>query len=318
MEEIATSNQKQNPRASIVIAVLNRSALLDRCLSSLLCQVYPLEDLEVLVCDDGSTEDLKPVVARFQGLLPRMKFLRRDRSEGPAAARNMGVRCSKAPIVVTLDSDVICAPDFLSRLVGALEEHNEWVAAQGAVIPAGASSSPLWDAPINNGEVYLTGASAYRGKALFHVGGFDEALIVGEDAAIAAEILEMGGFGFVEEAVVYHPRRRVTLRTHWQWRRNWKYEMILAKRYGFLSFPGHPAGRFPRLRVALAAVVTLPAGRFIEGIKYVRNKPFDGTLACLYALFDVFCGVWALPIILFSRVPPRRNYLSTQKDCTSQ
>jgi hypothetical protein len=85
--------------------------------------------------------------------------------------------------------------------------------------------------------------------------------------------------------------------------------MILAKRYGFLSFPGRPAGPFPRLRVALAAVVTLPAGRLIEGVKYIRYKPSDGMLACLYALFDVLCGIWALPEILFGCVPARRNYI---------
>jgi hypothetical protein len=85
--------------------------------------------------------------------------------------------------------------------------------------------------------------------------------------------------------------------------------MIVAKRYGFLAFPGKDAGRFPRLRVALAAVVTQPGGRFNEGIRYMRKNFFEGLLACLYALFDVFCGLMALPTILFSVVPPRRNYL---------
>jgi hypothetical protein len=133
---------------------------------------------------------------------------------------------------------------------------------------------------------------------------------------LAARLLKLGEYGYVPQAVAYHPVRRVTLRTHWRWRRHWKYEMILAKRYGFLSFPGHPAGPFPRLRVALAAIVTLPAGRFIEGVKYIRHKPSEGMLACLYALFDVICGLWALPSILFSSVPPRRNYLSTDKNVT--
>jgi glycosyltransferase involved in cell wall biosynthesis len=314
MVEISESSQANEPRVSVVIPVFNRPDLLDRCLSSLFQQDSPLADIEFLVCDDGSTVDLGPVWKRFQGIPPQIKFLRRDASKGPAAARNMGIRHSKASIIVTIDSDVICARDFLRRIVEALEEHPEWAAVQGAVIPIGACASPIWDAPTNNGEAYLTGASAYRATVLFQVGGFDEALLVGEDAAMAAEILSMGEFGFVKEAIVYHPRRPVTLRTHWDWRRNWKYEMILAKRYGFLSFPGKPAGQFPRWRIAKAAVCNLPAGRFLEGVNYLKINPLEAILACSYALFDLFCGLLSLREILFGKVPPRRNYLTHQLD----
>jgi glycosyltransferase involved in cell wall biosynthesis len=312
--EISESRQGHGPRVSVVIPVFNRPNLLERCLSSLLHQDSPPGDVEVLVCDDGSTIDLGPVLKRFQGIFPQIKLLREDLSRGPAAARNMGIRCSQASIIVTIDSDVICARDFLHRIVEALEEHPEWAAVQGTVVPIGACPSPIWDAPTNNGESYLTGASAYRTTALFEVGGFDEALLVGEDAAMAAEILKMGEFGFVREAIVYHPRRRVTLRTHWHWRRNWKYEMILARRYGFLCFPGNPAGRFPRWRIARAAVCTLPGGRFLEAMKYLKANPVEAILGCCYALFDVFCGLLSLRDILWGKVPARRNYLKDGMD----
>jgi GT2 family glycosyltransferase len=181
-------------------------------------------------------------------------------------------------------------------------------------------NSILYDAPESNGQAYLSGVSAYRADALLKVGGFDETFLLPacEDADLAARLLKIGDYGYVPGAVAYHPTRRVTLQTHWRWRRHWKYEMILAKRYGFLSFPGNLAGPFPRLRVALAAVVTLPAGRFIEGVKYIKHKPSDGMLACLYALFDVFCGFLALQSILFSYIPPQRNYLSNHIEDTGQ
>ena len=86
--------------------------------------------------------------------------------------------------------------------------------------------------------------------------------------------------------------------------------MILAKRYGFLGFQGKSVGRFPRLRVAVAAVLTLPGGRFIQAARYIRRNALDGTRGIFYALFDVFCGLSALPTILFGTVPPRRNYLA--------
>jgi GT2 family glycosyltransferase len=228
---------------------------------------------------------------------------------------------SIAPIIIFVDGDVVADQALVSQLVTSLDKNPEWVGAEAKIESIGRNKGPLWDAPTcYNGGRYHTAAIAYRRKALGDVGGFDENFMLPacEDVDLAARLLKLGKSGYVPEAIAYHPVRRVTLWTHWRWRRHWKYEMILAKRYGFLSFPGHPAGPFPRLRVALAAIVTLPAGRLIEGVKYVKRKPFDGVFACLYALFDVFCGFWALPSILFSRVPPHCNYLSNHIEDTGQ
>jgi len=295
---------------AVVIPARNRPDLLEKCLSSLVKQDYPLNECEILICDDGSTEDLRSVTEKFNGAILKVRLLRQQ-PKGPAAARNMGFRSSNADVFICLDSDIVCEQDFLKRIVDALEKNPTWVAAEATVLPQGGNNSILMDAPENRGKGFPSGASAYRADALLKVGGFDEAFLLPacEDADLAARLLKLGDYGYVPEAVAYHPTRRVTLQTHWRWRRHWKYEMFLAKRYGFLSFPGHPAGPFPRLRVALAAIVTLPAGRFLGGFKYIRTKPSHGLLACFYALFDVFCGLWALPSILFLRIPSRCNYL---------
>jgi GT2 family glycosyltransferase len=226
----------------------------------------------------------------------------------------MGIRSSTAEVLVCLDSDVVCASNFLALLVESLGSHPDWVAAEGRIKPAEGQGGPLWDAPeCETGGRYHTAAMAYRRNALMNAGGFDETfkLAACEDVELAARLLEHGMIGFVGEAMVFHPRRRVTLRTSWFWWQQWRYVTVLAKRYGFLAFPGRPAGPFPRLRVALAAVVTLPAGRFLKGLKYSTGNLYDGIVACLHALFDVPCGVCALPSILFGRVPPRLDYLNT-------
>jgi len=310
-ENKAASNILQTKKVAIVIPVKNRPDLLEECLSSLVDQDFSINECEVLLCDDCSEDDLEIVVNRFRERIPKIQLLRQKESKGPAAARNMGFRSSLAAIFVCVDNDIVWEQDFLPRIIDALETHPKWVAVQGFLLPKGNMNSILYDAPESNGQVYLSGVSAYRADALLKVGGFDEAFLLPacEDADLAARLLKLGDYGYVPEAVAYHPTRRVTLQTHWRWRRHWKYEMFLAKRYGFLSFPGHPAGPFPRLRVALAAIVTLPAGRFLGGFKYIRTKPSHGLLACFYALFDVFCGLWALPSILFLRIPPRCNYL---------
>lgn len=143
------------------------------------------------------------------------------------------------------------------------------------------------------------------------VGGFDEAFPYPacEDIDLAARLLQIGKYGYVPEAIVYHPVRPLSWRTFWNWRKFWKYIVILAHRYGFLAFPGKHVGRFPRFRVALAAVLTSPGGRFLSGVKHLQRSPREGIWNCGFAMFDILCGVCALKDIFFVEVPPVRNYL---------
>jgi len=299
-------------QVAVVIPVRNRSDFLRNCLNSLVAQDYPIRQCEVIVCDDHSEEDLEPVIEAFRPHLPKLKLLGQKKHCGPGAARNMGFRSSSAGMFVCLDSDIVCHPDFLKELLGILKANPSWVAVEATLIPNQNQPSPLWDAPLcDQGGRYHTAAIAYRRDALFRAGGFDETfkLAACEDVDLAARLFEHGTIGFSSEAKAIHPLRKVTLHTHWQWRRSWKYITVLAKRYGFLAFPGRDAGRFPRLRVALAAMLTQPGGRFLEACKYIKKNLREGIIAGLYAIFDVICGLTALPVIIFCPLPPRRNYL---------
>ncbi|WP_295436371.1 glycosyltransferase family 2 protein [uncultured Thiodictyon sp.] len=303
----------QSLRASVVIPVRNRPDLLARTLETLTEQTISPAEFEILVCDDGSTDDVAALVERFI-VGPVMVRLERQAPSGPAAARNLGTRAALAPVVIFVDSDVIADGALIRALVEALDTHPEWQGAEAALFPAGEDTGILWDAPASTaGGHYHTAAIAYRRAVLKIVGGFDEEfkLPACEDVELAVRVLTHGPIGFVSGAKVWHPRRKVTALTHWRWRRHWRYETILAVRYGILVFPGRRAGPFPRLRVALGAVVTLPAGRFLSGLKVFFSRPKDGGQAMLYALFDVICGISALPTILFSAVPVRRDYLQS-------
>jgi GT2 family glycosyltransferase len=308
---LSAAVDRDKPKISVVIPIRNRHTLLRETLLYLVCKDSSSLNFEVLICDDGSTEDFQSMIKEVGRTFPYLRLVKQA-PKGPAAARNLGVRKSASPIVLFLDSDVLPDRGLISRLVGALDKNSDWMGAEARIESDGVKKGPLWDSPVcQNGGRFHTAAIVYRRDALVRVGGFDESFKMPacEDVDLAAQVLKHGPIGFVPEAVAKHPCRRSTIKTHWRWRRFWKYEMFLAKRYGFLAFPGKDAGPFPRLRVALAAVVTQPGGRFIEGIRYMREDFFEGSLACFYGLFDVLCGTWALPSIFFSRVPERKNYL---------
>ncbi|MEI6037967.1 MAG: hypothetical protein WCQ91_08600, partial [Planctomycetota bacterium] len=113
---------------------------------------------------------------------------------------------------------------------------------------------------------------------------------------------------FVSEAVVYHPRRRRTAVSCWKARKNWQYVQLLACRHGFLGWPGNTTAR-PRLRTAVCAAVTLPAGRFIEAVRRLPRAPVDALRGLGLACVDWIGGVVMVPTILLAPVPPHRSQI---------
>jgi GT2 family glycosyltransferase len=312
--------QNSQHSISVVVPVRDRADLLTRCLHSIKQQDFPAENFDVIVCDDGSTGDLSGVIENFLPGPPTIR-LERQNCRGPAAARNLGIRKSCSPIVLFIDSDIVADNGLIQNLVAALKKNPDWKGAEACLLPIEGSVSPLWEAPdAPAGGRFHTAAIAYRRNALITAGGLDESFLLPacEDVELAARILMQGSIGFVPEAKAFHPRRKVNLRIHWRYRLHWKYLVILAKRYGILVFPGCKIKRFSRLRIAVAAVITLPFGRLRHALRWLKRNPSSAALASLYALFDVVCGLWALPGILFCTVPDRIDYLRGKAAATNQ
>jgi glycosyltransferase involved in cell wall biosynthesis len=101
---------------SVVIPAFNRAQLVDRAVSSVLSQSFT--DFEVIVVDDGSTEDLRlacPAVSHRQ-----VRYIRQE-NQGPARARNTGIAAATGQYVSFLDSDDVFLPNNLESLVGQFQ-----------------------------------------------------------------------------------------------------------------------------------------------------------------------------------------------------
>lgn len=98
---------------SVVIPTYNRAAQLRTCLESLDAQSY--RQFEILVCDDGSSDESATVVAAFkaQTSLPVHYFYNKNWG-GPAYPRNVGIMNASAPWICFLDSDDTWRPDKLA------------------------------------------------------------------------------------------------------------------------------------------------------------------------------------------------------------
>jgi glycosyltransferase involved in cell wall biosynthesis len=108
-------------KVSVIIRTYNRAYIVAEAIESALNQTYG--DYEVLVVDDGSTDNTSEVVQRFGD--PRLRYVRHERNQGVGAACNTGVAESRGELIAFLDSDDIWRPEKLERQVACMEQHPE-------------------------------------------------------------------------------------------------------------------------------------------------------------------------------------------------
>ncbi|GHG67546.1 glycosyltransferase family A protein [Comamonas sp. JC664] len=202
-------------RFSVIIPTYNRARLLEAALDSVFAQEE--QDFEVLVVDDGSTDDTLETLARYG---ERVRVLQ-QRNAGPGAARNLGIQAARGEYVAFLDSDDLWFPWTLATYRRVLEE------APGTSVVLGSSvdfSQPESLARVKREPLqvlrfadYLASASdktprtacvlAVRTEALRRVGGFTHARISGEDYDLLYRMGTEPGFAWVRAPAVVGYRK---------------------------------------------------------------------------------------------------------------
>jgi glycosyltransferase involved in cell wall biosynthesis len=109
------------PKVSVIIPTYNRSSMVKDAICSVLAQTET--DLEVLVVDDGSTDDTCSVV---EGLGDsRIKYYYKENG-GPASTRNFGLSKAKGEYIAFLDHDDLWPDNYLTVMIANLEKHEEF------------------------------------------------------------------------------------------------------------------------------------------------------------------------------------------------
>jgi GT2 family glycosyltransferase len=162
-------------RLSVVVPTYNRSEVLRVCLASLARQTLSSDQFEVLVVDDGSTDDTESVVGSFRGALP-VRYLRQPQNRGRAAARNRGIREASGDVVVFVDSDVFPVPGFLAAH-RSVHLASPRAVGRGPLLLTSHLDDPFGKPPLlpDPSPAFLDTANAsVRREHLLAAGGFDE------------------------------------------------------------------------------------------------------------------------------------------------
>jgi N-acetylglucosaminyl-diphospho-decaprenol L-rhamnosyltransferase len=252
-----------------VIVAYNRYELTASCLRHLRSQTV---DHHVIVLDNGSTDDTR---ARIAAEWPGVQLEHFDDNRGFPEACNRGVAAGAGEIVVLLNNDVDCNPDFLERLVWPLRDPTVGSVASLLLQPGGetidsmglAADAVLAGFPRLQGlpagraldsNPVLAGpagaAAAYRRTAWEQIGGLDETIVAYMEDFDLALRLRMAGWRSVAEpeAVGVHLGSATHgFRSPWQRRQGGFGRGYVLRRYGLLR------GRTAPRALATEAVVVL-------------------------------------------------------------
>lgn len=201
-------------RFSVVVPAFNEAGYLPRSLSSIrqaalvLGDMFPGEAPEVIVVDNGSTDETATVARDFGALVVD------ERRRGIAIARNAGAREARGDVLVFLDADYRVLPSFLTRMACGY-------AADASIAGAGVrvALEPTEIDPITRSLGYVGlmllrrvrnmsfGVTTFRRECFEALGGFDEALYALEDVEILERLAgpahrKLGGYQILTDVLV--------------------------------------------------------------------------------------------------------------------
>lgn len=213
---LTSPERKGPPFVDVIVPVFNDSERLTRCLRALEEQSYPADQYQVLVIDNGSSEDITGVCRAF----PRVRCLSEPRP-GSYAARNKGIACSEGQILAFTDADCLPHLDWLEKGVTRLMAMPECGLVGGDVIvfprdSTRRTAAELYESAfafqqrrrVEESHWSVTANLFVRRSVFESVGPFDAGLLSGGDVEWGKRAHALGHqIMFAEDARVDHPAR---------------------------------------------------------------------------------------------------------------
>lgn len=243
------------PRVSVIIPTYNRRGYLRQAVDSVLAQTRP--DFEVLVVDDGSTDDTPRVIASMAD--PRLRCLWQANA-GRSAARNRGMAAARGEFIAFLDDDDQYLPHKLAAQVAFLDEHGDvdLVGAGVEIVDAQGKSLRTWrtwlDQPVLTLETCLyacplpTCSVLLRRAMLARLDHwFDPAQALAEDTDFFLRLLLAGGRMAWLPEIVSTYRQHSGSSQHDGAQYAASYDYLLNKLFARPDLPGHVRAERDRL-----------------------------------------------------------------------
>ncbi len=235
-------------KLSVIVPCFNAADTIPIQLEALTNQQWS-EPWEVIVSDNGSTDDSVTIVEKYQEKLPNLRIVDGSKKRGAAHARNVGVLAATSDVLAFCDADDEVAPGWVAAMGEALSKY-DFVACR---LEREKLNEP-WTIKYRSGNAQSEGLIEYkyppylphaaaaglgvRRSVHEAIGGFDETMLLLEDTDYCWRIQLAGTeLHFVPEAVIHHRFRHTTGSLYRQARLWGNYNVLLYKKYRPLGMP---------------------------------------------------------------------------------
>ena len=199
-----------NPLVSVIIPTKNASKTLETCLRSIVGQTYP--NFEIIIADGESQDGTGSIAERYGVRILKMPgFLERT------AKKNLAAKQSKGDFLYFVDADFELTHTVIEKCLQTCQG-----GADGIIVPERVAWRPgFWsecrrfEILSYNGDYWVESPRFFRREVFFRAGGFDEALVFGEENDLCLKVRNSGGRIARISAYLYHhegPIRSVIMR----------------------------------------------------------------------------------------------------------
>ncbi|MEM2507240.1 MAG: glycosyltransferase, partial [Nitrososphaeria archaeon] len=205
---------------SIIIPTYNRAHLISRAIQSVLNQTY--QNFEVIVVDDGSTDNTREVIKRFQRRDSRIRYIRHDINKGVSAAKNTGIKSAKGKYIAFIGDDDEWFASKLKKQVALLQKsgnnvgivHTNCYINNGQKLTIFNKNYPFDQSfkRILEGNFIADFTCLIKQECFDEVGYFDEQIPCGEDWEFHIRTLRRYRYAYIHEplAVMYWKNENTT------------------------------------------------------------------------------------------------------------
>jgi glycosyltransferase involved in cell wall biosynthesis/tetratricopeptide (TPR) repeat protein len=193
----ARADANDVPTVSVYMPAYNAERYIQQAVDSALAQSFT--DLEVVICDDGSTDRTVQVLAEHYGDHPHVRWASQSH-RGIAAASNAAVRMCRGMYIVQLDADDVLKPTAVESAVDVLDQSDVGVVYGGTVMidEHGAARRPTTAPPFSREwmlvSMVVTHVRVFRKRDWMRTGGFDETLSNAVDYDMFQKLSEVCSF----------------------------------------------------------------------------------------------------------------------------
>jgi glycosyltransferase involved in cell wall biosynthesis len=202
-------------RATIQLCTYNRSALLERVLDACFEQTTPRDDYEIVLVNDGSTDDTPAVIERARARATCAFVVVNQPNSGLAKGRNAGIAHASGDRIIFIDDDVLPLPNFVEEHLRTQNAHPTAIVRGGAINVESFDDLPvpLWTIKDYSGNYFWTTNVSVPLATIREIGGFNESFSEygWEDIDVGLRLRFRGTKAvFNPKALVYHwkPRPR--------------------------------------------------------------------------------------------------------------